>query len=1154
MEVCLSHGYLNEHNITKEFVNRLAGMDSKAAQALLEKVADAKIRYYNPMLIFNLRVPRSALHKKIPSYCTYVRAATITPSMIYYDTPLVETSNRVIRQYIELEDRFLRVKFMDEKSHGRINAQSDNAFDEVFTRIKRAMTNGIMIGDRKYEFLAFGNSQFREHGAYFFAPTDHVSVEDIRQWMGDFSGIKTVAKWAARLGQCFSTTRAINGTRVTVIPIEDVKRGGYTFTDGVGKLSHFLAQMIAAEFGLSNAYHDPPSLFQFRLGGCKGVLVLAPEAKKQELFIRRSQYKFPAKHEGLEIVRFSAFAASSLNRQVILVLSILGVRDDVFRKKMQNMLWQLEGSLTDSGTALRMLQRNIDFNQMTLALASMILDGFMASKEPFLMSLLYLWRAWNIKYLKEKAKILIEKGAFLLGCVDETATLRGHFNKARPKSAWDLSALPEIFVQVSNPEAKDDYEVIKGVCIVARNPSLHPGDIRVVHAVDVPALHHLKNVLVLPQTGDRDIANMCSGGDLDGDDYLVIWDQELIPKVINHPPMNYEPQKPEKLSRPVTVDDVTSFFVTYMKNDRLGTIATAHLAYGDSSPAGVRDDKCEADIFDHPTSISYTFESLTLNAGLRLASLHSDAVDYPKSGIPATMSRDLRPKKWPHFMERKNPRDIVYQSRKILGQLYDMVERVDFVPQYANAPDERILKAYDLSDEILAQAAELKESYDTAIRRVMAQHGIRTEFEIWSTFVIDHNQESKDYKFVEELGAIAKAIKDQHRDKCIKMAGGRDFKILGPFIAAMYTVTSYELTAALEECKQKREVDGVQVPLRIMDANHMPFISFPWLFYSELGKIALGTPAERIKIKTDYDVKRASVHGRVNSSAMPGVDEGPAQDELEIGKGLTYRGDLLELFDDVSTQQTEGVGQPDECHQEQSGEVAGQLRYRQVERSLLDEPPIEMSELKDGLFRTDNLGLPASNDGAIRLQSSNALTDSETRSSPEASHRSTKRRRTLEWGLLIEVDTDDVNTTSDNNANDERSNNNNNNNNNNNKPVKNGANDDNAIATDPALPTTSAVDLQVAKSRQHSSTGSASSRPANIHMPTPLPLNVHTNVSTPVTSEPRSGSVVSCDISSDSKLSSVEEEALAAAVTGVVCVTDGKGDSSGDQKGGRMEE
>ena len=52
--------------------------------------------------------------------------------------------------------------------------------------------------------------------------------------MGKFSDIKVVAKHAARLGQCFSTTRAINCTKVTVVEDEDIQRNGFVFYDGVG--------------------------------------------------------------------------------------------------------------------------------------------------------------------------------------------------------------------------------------------------------------------------------------------------------------------------------------------------------------------------------------------------------------------------------------------------------------------------------------------------------------------------------------------------------------------------------------------------------------------------------------------------------------------------------------------------------------------------------------------------------------------------------------------------------------------------------------------------------------------------------------------------------------------------------------------------------
>jgi RNA-dependent RNA polymerase len=136
--------------------------------------------------------------------------------------------------------------------------------------------------------------------------------------------------------------------------------------------------------------------------------------------------------------------------------------------------------------------------------------------------------------------------------------------------------------------------VVEGICLVGRNPSLHPGDLRVVQAVNVPALHHLRNVVVFPQTGERDVPSMCSGGDLDGDDYFIIWDEALLPqpREWNCDPMSYAAPAPKALRRPVEVADLKKFFVKYMKNDALPTIAHAHLAQADYLYHSIKDPKC----------------------------------------------------------------------------------------------------------------------------------------------------------------------------------------------------------------------------------------------------------------------------------------------------------------------------------------------------------------------------------------------------------------------------------------------------------------------------------------------------------------------------------------------------------------------------------
>jgi RNA-dependent RNA polymerase len=75
-----------------------------------------------------------------------------------------------------------------------------------------------------------------------FNSDEYLTSDMIRDWMGVFDGIKSVAKYAglyflstlksiARLGQCFSTTRPI--VDVDAIEIPDVEHDGYCFSDGV---------------------------------------------------------------------------------------------------------------------------------------------------------------------------------------------------------------------------------------------------------------------------------------------------------------------------------------------------------------------------------------------------------------------------------------------------------------------------------------------------------------------------------------------------------------------------------------------------------------------------------------------------------------------------------------------------------------------------------------------------------------------------------------------------------------------------------------------------------------------------------------------------------------------------------------------------------
>jgi len=192
---------------------------------------------------------------------------------------------------------------------------------------------------------------------------------------------------------------------------------------------------------------------------------------------------------------------------------------------------------------------------------------------------------------------------------------------------------------------------------------------------------------------------------------------------------------------------------------------------------------------------------LTLS-GLELAALHSKAVDYVKTGEPAQMPKRLRPNKWPHFMEKRHkPKDAQYHSQKILGQLYDKVETVNFKPQYEEPFDKRILRAYAPKDTLLKTVRQIKSQYDYAMKRLMNQQEVKTEFEIWSTFVLSKPRVGSDYKLQEEIGRLSDSLKDHWRSVCIEKAGSKDFSVLGPFVAAMYKITKEEMDIALAECR-----------------------------------------------------------------------------------------------------------------------------------------------------------------------------------------------------------------------------------------------------------------------------------------------------------------------------------------------------------------
>lgn len=126
---------------------------------------------------------------------TRVRRLVLTPTKCLALPPEEDLLNRVLREFVEFSDRFLRVSFTDEDySYVGHTGSADLA-----ARIRIALRNGIQAAGERFVFLAFSNSQLRDHGVWMYNETPNQSerpptADAIRKWMGTFSHIRVPAK------------------------------------------------------------------------------------------------------------------------------------------------------------------------------------------------------------------------------------------------------------------------------------------------------------------------------------------------------------------------------------------------------------------------------------------------------------------------------------------------------------------------------------------------------------------------------------------------------------------------------------------------------------------------------------------------------------------------------------------------------------------------------------------------------------------------------------------------------------------------------------------------------------------------------------------------------------------------------------------------
>ncbi|RDB21068.1 putative RNA-dependent RNA polymerase 1 [Hypsizygus marmoreus] len=683
---------------TDEILDLLKSVRSLCERQSPTYVGDLLRRYHERL---EVRSPResptqcfASVHRdfdfresKIPPgnfLCCHV---TFTPTRMILEGPYPTQSNRVIREYRGYEDHFIRVDFRDED---RLQYRWDREVDGATyleERVGGILKQGFQLGGRSFEFLAYSTSALRGHSVWFMNPFKHpskgwVSSQYIRNSLGDFQGTELLqcpSKYAARLAQAFTATDpSVKVRRDQWEEVDDLGKEPHLFTDGVGTISRKLGNQIWASLCAGRRDHGEnsvqPSAYQIRFLGYKGVVGVDEQLDKDPMGImmrlRKSMRKFEnSKAEEADIEIAQAFEhpnTSYLNRPLVMLLEDLGVKRDSFIELQEKAVAEAR-TINDSSAQFRTvlndhglgrpyrlfhLLRRIEELGLELTPKNRT-PGF---DTPFLRQVRQVSMLDALRDIKHSARIPIPESYLLVGVADEGPAYIALGEE-------NVYTLPEghIFACVQkSPDEEPKW--LEGSCSISRSPVVHPGDVQRVRAIGKPPegmlclFAHMKNVVVLPSTGHRSLASFLGGGDVDGDLFSIIFYDPLLPATVEEP-ADYPAGKTFTLYRDSTVDDICDFVVQYINSDLLGLLSDRLLVIADQSKDGMHDENC-----------------------LWLAELCSQAVDYPKQGIPVDIDNDRLPRTlirckpdW-HAAEVVNPRHTdYYESSRALGVMYRQI-------------------------------------------------------------------------------------------------------------------------------------------------------------------------------------------------------------------------------------------------------------------------------------------------------------------------------------------------------------------------------------------------------------------------------------------------------------------------------------------------
>ncbi|KAF8507374.1 RNA dependent RNA polymerase-domain-containing protein [Hysterangium stoloniferum] len=598
---------------------------------------------------------------------------TFTPSRMTLTGPFPDTSNRILRQYPNNHDDFLRVSWTDEDGlQFRFDRREINGPNFIEKRVGKVLKNGFTLCGRKFKFLAYSQSALRQYTVWFVHPfTDSnghkITAETIRKsigtdWSKESELMRCPARYAARLSQAFTATESsVYAEQGEMSRIPDIERNDFCFSDGNGLVSQEMADGIqdalVRNSGRKSRSLRTPSCFQIRIQGAKGVINIDPTLKGRQILLRPSMVKFEKiDHTDIEIARsFDKPIRFFLNRPLVMILGGLGVEEDVFLQlqadavdKTNEAAKSLKGAADlleahGMGTAFALPSTFIQLQKLGIKLEPSITpEGF---RDTFIDRCLKFAIHHVLREIKFKTRIPVADCWKLVGIVD----------------TYNILEEDQIYACIVHGEGIS-RQYLKGKISISKSPTIHPGDVQIANAIGEPPagspLLRLVNCVVFSQRGDRPLPNKLSGSDLDGDEYDLITLPALHPTPVD--PGKYSSTPRLRLDRQCNIDDVADFVSNYIINDMLGLVSINFLLIADRK--GIFHGDCE-----------------------KLASLHSWAVDFPKNGIPVPPEEIPYPEvavkpDWyrPEIvgMSRREEAEY-YASQSIIGKMFREIKLPD---------------------------------------------------------------------------------------------------------------------------------------------------------------------------------------------------------------------------------------------------------------------------------------------------------------------------------------------------------------------------------------------------------------------------------------------------------------------------------------------